>query len=99
MVGYLVVHNQFGPGKIVGWAKYEVYILTDERQMMFGKAAIDEGSFVRNPLYPGSIVKSNRGYCRITKFLTRNQTPHLNTMLYMQKLVWQRAFLNWIYTH
>ena len=71
MVGYLVVHNEFGPGKIVGFEgrNIEVYISADERQMMFGKAAIDQGSFERNPLYPGSLVKSNQGYCRITKFL------------------------------
>ena len=71
MVGYLVVHNEFGPGKIVGseGRNIQVYIAANERQMTFGKAAIDQGSFSRSPLYPGALVKSNQGICKITRFL------------------------------
>ena len=71
MVGYLVVHNEFGPGKINGseGRNIQVYIAANERPMMFGKAAIDQESFSRSPLYPGALVKSNRGVCKITRFL------------------------------
>ena len=71
MVGYLVVHNEFGPGKIVGseGRNIQVYIAANERQMTFGKAAIDQGSFSRSPLYPGALVKSKQGICKVTRFL------------------------------
>ena len=62
MVGYQVVHIEFGTGKIVGseGRNIEVYIAANEQKMKFGKAAIDQGAFKRNPLYPGSVVKSNK---------------------------------------
>lgn len=71
MIGYLVVHNEFGPGKIIGTEgrNIQVYIAANERHMTFGKAAIDQGSFSRSPLYPGALVKSNQGICKITRFL------------------------------
>jgi ATP-dependent helicase HepA len=71
MIGYLVVHTEFGPGKIVGseGRNIKVYIAANERQMTFGKAAIDQGSFTRSTLYPGALVKSKQGTCKITKVL------------------------------
>ena len=85
MVGYLVVHNEFGPGKIVGaeGRNIDVYISAKEGVMKFGKAAIEQNAFSRSILYPGALVKSQQGVCAVTQFLNpRSENAYEYSVIY-----------------
>ena len=63
MVGYLVVHNEFGPGKIVG-AEGQISIMYfyTKGVMKFGKAAIEQNAF--SVFYPGAWLNYNKVFVR-----------------------------------